>query len=94
MTGLPFKEDDDFRKHNQEAFDAAGPALRDFINDVESIDAQIRDIKGDRSDLFTVIKSKGYDVKVLRRLLADRRRNAAELAEEQEVLAMYKELLL
>jgi hypothetical protein len=68
MSVLPFKEDDDFRKHNQFAGEAAGEELRTFLGDFEAFDAQIADARSDQSDLITVMKSKGWNVKALRRL--------------------------
>ena len=92
--GLPFKEDEDFRKHNQKAQETAAEELRAFIEEVESDDAQIADIQRDKKDRFTMIKSKGYNVKALRRLLADRKKNAGQEQELREVIEQYKSLLL
>jgi uncharacterized protein (UPF0335 family) len=94
MTKLPFKEDADFRKHNQKAQESAAEELRKFIEEVESDDAQIADIQRDKKDRFTMIKSKGYNVKALRRLLADRKKNAGQEQELREVIEQYKSLLL
>jgi uncharacterized protein (UPF0335 family) len=94
MGKLPFKEDEDFRKHNQKAQEAAAEELRKFIEEVESDDAQIADIQRDKKDRFTMIKSKGYNVKALRRLLADRKKNAGQEQELREVIEQYKSLLL
>lgn len=94
MSVLPFKEDDDFRKHNQKAADSAVEDLRNFVSEFESLDAQVADLRRDQKDLMTVIKSKGYDTKALRRLLAERKRDAADLAEERELVAQYQEMLL
>jgi len=45
------------------------------------------------SDLLTVMKSKGYDVKALRRALKERKRDAAELEAEKAAAQMYMDLL-
>jgi uncharacterized protein (UPF0335 family) len=87
MSVLPFKEDEDFRKHNQHAEESAASQLRDLVSEYESLDAQVSDMRRDQKDLMTVAKSKGWDTKALRRLLAERKRDAAELAEEQELVA-------
>ena len=94
MSVLPFKEDDDFRKHNQQAEAGAAEELRKMVEEYESLDAQVADMRRDQKDLMTVAKSKGWDTKALRRLLAERKRDAAELQEEQELVAMYRNLLL
>jgi uncharacterized protein (UPF0335 family) len=94
MSVLPFKEDEDFRKHNQQAEDSAAGELQDFVTEYESLDAQVSDLRRDQKDLMTVAKSKGFNTKALRRLLAERKRDAGELQEEQEIVAMYRKLLL
>jgi uncharacterized protein (UPF0335 family) len=94
MGKLPFKEDEDFRKHNQKAHVSAAEELRKFIEEVESDDAQIADIQRDKKDRFTMIKSKGYNVKALRRLLAERKKDMGEEQEMRDVMEQYKSLLL
>jgi len=94
MGVIPMKDDEGFRKHNQQAMEAAAVELREFVADIEAVDAQMQDLQRERKDLFTVVKSRGYDVKALRKVLAERKRDAAELAEEREVMALYQELLL
>jgi uncharacterized protein (UPF0335 family) len=94
MSVLPFKEDPDFRKHNQHAEATAAGELKEFLGDFESLDSQVADLRRDQKDLMTVMKSKGWNMKALRRLLAERKRDAGELQEEQEIVAMYRNLLL
>jgi uncharacterized protein (UPF0335 family) len=94
MGVIPMKDDADFRKHNQKATEAAAEELRQFVADIEAVDAQMLDLQRERKDVFTVVKSKGYDVKALRKVIAERKRDAAELSEEREVMALYQQLLL
>jgi uncharacterized protein (UPF0335 family) len=94
MSVLPFKEDEDFRKHNQHAEEHAAGELQNLITEYESLDAQVADMRRDQKDLLTVAKSKGWNTKALRRLFAERKRDAGELQEEQEAVQMYRKLLL
>jgi uncharacterized protein (UPF0335 family) len=94
MSALPFKEDDDFRKHNQKAEESSAEELRNFVRDTESAQDQIEDLRRDQKDLMTVMKSKGWNTKGLRRLLAERKRDADDLQEEREVVELYRNLLL
>ena len=89
-----FKEDEDFRKHNQKAEASAEAQIRDFVSEFEALDAQVADLRRDQKDMMTVLKSKGFNMKALRRLLAERKRDAADLQEEKEVAEMYRNLLL
>jgi uncharacterized protein (UPF0335 family) len=94
MPVLPFKEDEGFRKHNQQAESANAGELRDFVLEFEALSAQLADLRRDQKDLMTVMKSRGWNLKALRRLLAERKRDATELQEEQEFAALYRNLLL
>jgi uncharacterized protein (UPF0335 family) len=94
MSVLPLKEDEDFRKHNQKAEDSMSGDLQDLVTEYESLDAQVSDLRRDQKDLLTVAKAKGFNTKALRRLLAERKRDAGELQEEQEIVALYRKLLL
>jgi len=91
---LPFKEDADFRKHNQKAEEAAAGELKDFVADIEAWNTEIADLNRDKKDRFTLMKSKGYNVKALRRLLADRKKDAAAEQELKDAMEHYKALLL
>jgi len=94
MSVIPFKDDEDFKKHNQKVTEEAAKELQEFVQELESLDAQMADLQRDRQDILTVVKSKGYNVKALRRLLAERKRDAGELAEEKEMIELYRNLLL
>jgi uncharacterized protein (UPF0335 family) len=94
MGVVPMKHDDDFFRHNSKATEAAGKELAVYVADIEAIDAQVIDLAKEKSDIFTIAKAKGYNVKALRKLLAERKRDAAELLEERQVIELYKELLL
>ena len=94
MGVVPLKDDNDFKKHNMKAVETASEELRVFVGDVEAIDAQVSDLNRDRQDFFTLAKSKGYDIKALRTLIAERRRNAEELEEERLAVQHYRDLLL
>ena len=94
MSVLPLKEDEDFRKHNQHVDETAAGELQSFLGDFEAMDAQVADLRRDQKDLMTVMKSKGWNMKALRRLLSERKRDAADLQEEQEIVEMYRNLLL
>lgn len=67
--------------------------VRDFIRDYQALDAEKQSISKDQRDLFVVMKSRGYNVKALRRVLAEMRRDAAELQEEKETAQLYFDAL-
>ena len=93
MGVVPMKSDPEFKLHNEKATESAAKELQDFFADYEALDSQRADVSRDMSDLLTVMKSKGYDVKALRRALRERKRDAAELEAEKAAAQMYMDLL-
>jgi uncharacterized protein (UPF0335 family) len=93
MTVLPFKEDSDFEKHNEQASATAASDLRTFVADYESYQCAVDDAKVDQKDLLTVMKSKGYDVKALREIMKLRRQDAGARKELEETVQLYMDLM-
>jgi uncharacterized protein (UPF0335 family) len=91
--GLPFKEDEDFSQHNSAALATSAEEVRQFVQRMQALGAEIEDIRREQKDEMTLMKSRGYNTKVLRQLLARLKRDAGEVAEEQETLQLYMDLL-
>ena len=64
--------------------------LRLMVAEIEAGEAAKADAARDIKDSYLVAKSKGFNVKALRRLVALRRRDADSEAEIEGALAMYK----
>lgn len=67
--------------------------LRQFVERVERLEGEKRNLQGDIKEVFAEAKVRGYDVKIMRKLLAERKRDKNDVAEEQAVLEMYREAL-
>ena len=67
--------------------------LRQFIERFERLDAEKKDIADAQKEVLSEAKGRGYDTKVIRKVIALRKRDAQDLAEEEAVLEMYKEAL-
>ncbi len=67
--------------------------LRQFIERFERLEAEKKDIAEQQKEVMAEAKGRGYDTKVLRKVVALRRRDANDIAEEEAVLEMYKEAL-
>ena len=67
--------------------------LRQFIERYERLDAEKRDIADQQKEVMAEAKGRGYDTKVMRKVIALRKREADDIAEEEAVLEMYKEAL-
>lgn len=71
----------------------AAQELRQFIERFERLDAEKKDIADAQKEVMAEAKGRGYDTKVLRKVVAMRKRDANDLAEEEAVLDMYKSAL-
>lgn len=67
--------------------------LRQIIERVEQLTAEKQALQGDISDIFAEAKGRGFDVKVLKKIIAIRKRDANDIAEEEAVLEIYKSAL-
>lgn len=90
---LPMKDDPDFRKHNQDAYAVTADELRQFIERFEQLEAEKKDVTTQQKELMGEAKGRGYDTKVMRKVIALRKRKPDELAEEEAVLDLYKTAL-
>ena len=67
--------------------------LRAFIERFERLEAEKKDIADQQKEVMAEAKGRGYDTKVIRKLITLRRREPDDIAEEEVVLEMYKEAL-
>lgn len=67
--------------------------LRQFIERIERLDAEKKDIADQQKEVMAEAKGRGYDTKVMRKLIALRKRDSDDVAEEEAVLELYKEAL-
>jgi uncharacterized protein (UPF0335 family) len=70
--------------------DNTGNELRQFIERYERLAAEKQAIAGDQKEVMSEAKGRGYDVKVLRQIIARRKRDRDDLAEEQAILELYE----
>ncbi|MGC1506198.1 MAG: DUF2312 domain-containing protein [Sulfitobacter sp.] len=67
--------------------------LRQFVERIERLDAEKKDLAEQQKEVMAEAKSRGYDTKVLRKVIALRKRDKDDIAEEEAVMEMYKEAL-
>ena len=67
--------------------------LRQFIERYERLDMEKKDIADQQKEVMAEAKGRGYDTKVMRKLVAMRRRDRNDLAEEEAVLDLYRQAL-
>ena len=76
-----------------DAYGIAAGELRAFIERYERLEAEKQEIAEQQKEVMAEAKGRGYDTKVMRKVIALRKRDADDIAEEEAVLEMYKAAL-
>lgn len=76
-----------------DAYAVTADELRQFIERAEQLEAEKKDISEQEKELFAEAKGRGYDTKVIRKIIAMRKRKPDDIAEEEAILDIYKSAL-
>lgn len=71
----------------------AADHLRAFVDRVVALEEEKAALVGDIKDVCAEAKSNGFDIKILRKIVAIRRRDYAERKEEAAILDLYMQAL-
>ncbi len=63
--------------------------LKQFIDRIERLEEEKAGIANDIKEVYSEAKGRGYDVKVLRKVIALRKKDPQERREEEELLDLY-----
>ena len=67
--------------------------IRSFVERIEQLNLEKNEIMDQQKEVFAEAKSRGYDIKVLRKIISMRKRDPEDLSEEEAVLNIYREAL-
>ena len=71
----------------------AADRLRSLVERIERLEEERKALGGDIRDIYAEAKSAGFDVKVLRQLISIRRREPADVEEQETLLDVYRRAL-
>lgn len=71
----------------------AAERLMSIVERIERLEDERKNLQADIKDIYTEAKSAGYDVKVLRMVIASRKKDQAEWEEQQALLETYMKAL-
>lgn len=74
-------------------YGVAAGELRQFIEQFEQLEAEKKDIAEQQKELMAEAKANGYDPKAMRKVIAERKRDKDDLAEEEAIVEMYRSAL-
>ncbi len=78
---------------DDQAYSVAADELRQFIEQYEQLEAEKKDITERQKEVMGEAKARGYDTKVMKKIVALRKRDRDDIAEEEAILEMYKQAL-
>ena len=75
------------------AYTIAADELRQFIEQFEHLESEKKDIAEQQKDIMSEAKARGYDTGVIRKIIAQRKRDKNDVAEEEAIMDIYKAAL-
>ena len=77
----------------EDSYDVTAGELKQFIERIEHLEEEKRELAEQIKEVMAEAKGRGYDTKVMRKIVALRKRDKDDVAEEEAVLEMYKQAL-
>jgi uncharacterized protein (UPF0335 family) len=88
MSGAAAKKDQD-----AEVGGIAADRLRSIVERVERLEEERKGLADNIKDIFAEAKSAGFDVKVVRQIISIRKKEPAEVEEQETLLDLYRRAL-
>ena len=76
-----------------DSYRVAGEELRQFVERFERLEIERKDISDQQKEVMVEAKSRGYDTRIMRKIVSLRKRDLEDIAEEEAILSMYKTAL-
>lgn len=83
------KKSDNRKKADRDDGSVAREQLRAFCERIERLEEEKKTIADDIKDVYSEAKGSGFDTKILKKVIAIRKKDANERAEEEAILETY-----
>lgn len=87
---IPLKNTPEDQAVSDRAYNIAADELRQFIEQYEQEEAEKKEVSDRQKAIMAEAKARGYNTKMMKRIIALRKRHADDIAEEDAILDMYK----
>ena len=77
----------------EDSYAVTADELRQFIERYEQLEAEKKDISDQQKEVMAEARGRGYDTKIMKKIVALRKRKPDDIAEEQAVLTIYCEAM-
>lgn len=87
------EDDEDLvgKGHNSSVM--AGGQLLAFVERIERLEEEKKTIGDDIKEVYAELKGTGFDTKIVRKLIAERKKDRAELEETEAMLDLYRDAI-
>lgn len=79
--------------NTQDAYNVTAEELRQFIERYEQLDVEKKDVADQQKEVMVEAKGRGYDTKVMKKIISLRKKSREAQQEEEALLEMYKAAL-
>lgn len=83
----------EFKAVSDHTYNVSAEQLRQFIERYEQLESEKKDTSDRMKEVMGEAKATGYNTKVMRKIIALRKRKPDDIAEEESVLEIYKQAL-
>lgn len=77
----------------KDPYQVTADELRQFVERIEQLEAEKKDISEQIKEVFAESKGRGYDTKALKTIISIRKKDKDQVAEEEAVLEIYMSAL-
>lgn len=71
----------------------AADRLKAFVDRIESQEIEKKEISDGIKEIYAEAKGTGFDATIIRRIIAERKKNADDLREQEELMDLYRQAL-
>jgi uncharacterized protein (UPF0335 family) len=75
--------------HNSGSYAVTADELRQFIERFETLEVEKKDVTEQQKEVMAEAKGRGYDTKVMKKIIALRKREPDDISEENAILSLY-----
>lgn len=78
---------------NGPTYRVSAEELRQIIEYYEHLDARKKDLSDEQKEVMGQAKARGYDTKILKMIIALRKKDPEDVAEQEAILQLYRDAL-
>jgi uncharacterized protein (UPF0335 family) len=78
---------------NESVYRVTRDEIRSFVERIERLNIEKSEIAEQQNEVFAEAKSRGYDTRILRKVVSMRKQDPQDLSEQEAILEIYREAL-